>query len=423
MNALDLPIEVRKPSSALVARTRSSQAVDLPPGVYYVTTRLPAGQQITRSVDLTGGSRQLRLEPDPEDAGDHEWDEQRHFLDPARPAAMARGRAEWAAPEEAAPAPGTLDAAPPPAGAGAESALVEGRGALRVFSGNLLLGPGTLEAATVVLRLQQFEAGRVVYLGVQASSPVVVQLLEVGSAALNQVVPPGARLAVSHRPTPEIKAGSLFKLEAFTRNPIANLQLRYCRQGAYRRAGSAAESERLLYEKIDDPVAAAIGAYSLFRIGALERLHDWTANLDAMFPWLPDGAAIRGEHLARLGRHVEALAAFARLPERGLPVVADGLFYAVERMKLYSRLSPERSEGVGVEQARAVLAKLERFAGVVHQQRPLTSFPGVDPARPDARLLRAGEAFPGMLQLDWLVAPSAPGPGTDPPPAASARSA
>lgn len=416
MNATELPVEVRKPNSALVTRLRSSEAVELDPGQYYVTTRLPAGQQITRPVDLRTKAQELLLQPDPEDEWDHEWDEERHFLDPTRAAEGPRGWTQWMGSEsDQAPAPPMLEsaeaptpAAPLPQAPGVAAAvdLQPARACLRVLSGNLLQDQRQVEPAHAVLQPEQHEPGRIVYYRVNAPALVVVQLLEVGAPALNLVVPPRARLAVSRRPPSQERRSGLYKVEAFTTNSTANLLLRYNRQGAYQRAGNAAESERVFSEKMDDPVAGAIGAYSLLRIGDLERLHDWTANLYQWYPWLPDGAALRGEHLARLGRHAEALQALAELPARGLPVVADGLFYAVERLKVYSRLKSERAEGLDIALAKTILDKLDRYAGFVHRQRPLTSFPGLDPLRPDYSLLSAGQSIPGAVEQPWLDAPA-----------------
>ena len=112
-------------------------------------------------------------------------------------------------------------------------------------------------------------------------------------------------------------------------------------------------------------------------------MHDWTANLDARFPWLPDGAAIRGEHLARSGKHQEAAARLFEVVERGLPIIGDALFFAAERLKWYASLKPDHAEDIDVHRASAAAAKLQPFAAMAHRQRPLTSYPGLDPARPD----------------------------------------
>jgi hypothetical protein len=50
-------------------------------------------------------------------------------------------------------------------------------------------------------------------------------------------------------------------------------------------------AEQLVQQKLANPVAAAAGAYVLLRLGALERLHDWTENLFNWFPSLPDVTA------------------------------------------------------------------------------------------------------------------------------------
>jgi hypothetical protein len=219
-------------------------------------------------------------------------------------------------------------------------------------------------------------------------------------------VPPFCRLALTRRPVSREVSSGVYKVEAFTGSSTANLLLRYSRQGSYQRAGNSAESERVLSEKVEDPVAAVIGAYSLLRIGELERLHDWTGNLYRMFPWLPDGATVCGEHLARLGRHAEALKVFAELPARGLPIVADGLFYVAERLKTYSRLKSEKSQGLDVGLAQTLLDTLDPFVGFVHRQRPLTSFPGLDPLRPGYQLLSAGQAILGAFEQPPLEAPT-----------------
>src|SRR5262249_11698113 len=120
--------------------------------------------------------------------------------------------------------------------------------------------------------------------------------------------------------------------------------------------------ERALQEKNSDPVAAAIGAYALLRLGELDRLHDWTANLFDWFPWLADAAAIRGEHLARLGRHEEALDALRTMRGRGLPLFGRGLGYALARLQTYAALSPDTLGAARHAQAAAAREALGRAA-------------------------------------------------------------
>lgn len=398
MNGLELPIEIRKLNNALVGRTRSTEPVDLDPGSYYVTARLPAGQSMTRSIELRDTDERVLLQPDPEDEWDHEWDEERHFLDAVR-SSGGGSWAEWTESGASRRAASTLESDPIGIGAG-ETALQPDRAYLRVFSGNLLRGPAKKEAPGVALIPQEHDAKRIAYFRLP-EGPRVVQLLEVGVPALNLVAPARTRIAVSRRRSSDRRGGA-FKMEAFLESAEASLLLRYCRQGAYLRAGAAAQSERLLSDKIEDPVAAAVGAYALLKIGDIERMHDWTANLERLFPWLPDGCAVHGEHLARLGRHGAALAAFLRLPERGLPIVADGLFYAIERAKTYSQLPADRSADVDVAGARTLLEQLQPHASLVHRQRPLTSFPGLEPSQPEVALLKPGQPVDEVLEIAIL---------------------
>jgi hypothetical protein len=177
------------------------------------------------------------------------------------------------------------------------------------------------------------------------------------------------------------------------------MMLGYCGQnvataidGASRSASLGAE--QLLDHKAGDPVAAAIGACAILRLGDMTRLHDWTAHLYDWFPWLPDGAAIRGEHLARLGRHAEAARVLMMVPIRGLPIVADALFYAVERLKWYAHLDGSAAAGFDTHGAQLALSQLQRFASYVHRLRPLVSYSGLDPGMPDAAPAPAGFADP-----------------------------
>ena len=151
----------------------------------------------------------------------------------------------------------------------------------------------------------------------------------------------------------------------------------------------ALDAELLLGEKLEDVVAATIGAYALLRLGELERLHDWTENLRNWFPWLPDGAAIRGEHLARLGRHGEALACFAELPRRGLPVFTDGLSYSVDRIRLYVNLGRDHFAGMPIsyDDALGLRRRLESYGTFADLREPFLTFTGLDPSRPDDRSL------------------------------------
>lgn len=150
----------------------------------------------------------------------------------------------------------------------------------------------------------------------------------------------------------------------------------------------AMSAEALLYEKRANPLAAAAGAYVLLRAGELKRLHNWTTNLCEWFPWLADGAAICGEHLAREGKHEEALARLMQLGNRGVPTFSDGLGYAVSRLTLYT------GSGMGGQEAKELLRELSAYALVADFRRTFTTFPGADPNNPGGQALEASTGAP-----------------------------
>jgi hypothetical protein len=152
------------------------------------------------------------------------------------------------------------------------------------------------------------------------------------------------------------------------------------------------QAEKLLYQKRTNALAAAAGAYVLLRAGELERLHDWTTNLRNWFPWLADGAAIAAEHLAREGRHGEALECLLELRERGLPAFSDGLGYAVNRLTVYI------SSGIAGPDADGLLDELSAYALVADLRRTFTTFPGADPNNPGSQSSETSTGAPTQGQ-------------------------
>jgi hypothetical protein len=196
-------------------------------------------------------------------------------------------------------------------------------------------------------------------------------------------------------------------MEAHLLNNTADLLLRYC-VTATLAAGVTVQSrlldaESLLSEKDADPVAAAVAAGAILSYGELQWLHDWTERLDLRFSWLPDGAAIHAEHLARRGRHVEAAARFFEVPMRGLPVLGDALVFTIERLKWYSSLNPQHAQGIDVNRAADALAKLNPFGLAAHRGRPVTSYSGLDPRQPSQDLWDGLQMPADSVDLaEWL---------------------
>jgi len=88
----------------------------------------------------------------------------------------------------------------------------------------------------------------------------------------------------------------------------------------------------LLYQKVENPLAAAGGAYVLVQQPIDPAKPPvwvpWLQNLRNWFPWLPDGAILDGwAHLNGIGRPAnmkEAAAAFVAAVERGVPFYSAG---------------------------------------------------------------------------------------------------
>jgi hypothetical protein len=228
------------------------------------------------------------------------------------------------------------------------------------------------------------------------------------NVALPTAPPRACRLILTRR------ADGACALDVQLDNVSADALLRYAGSGHMKQAAAvgasdAMRSEELLFSKMADPIAAAVGAYALLRMGELERLHEWTENLRQFFPWLPDGTTIRAEHLARYGRHGEALTALLELPQRGLPFFTDGLTYAIDRLRLYVGAGTSAFDPQQLEPARALLERLQSYAAFVDFQRPVLTFTGLDPNAPDARALDQDlDAYDGVDVSEYVGLASQP---------------
>jgi len=103
-----------------------------------------------------------------------------------------------------------------------------------------------------------------------------------------------------------------------------------------------AQALQALYEKMENPVAGAAGAY-LMALGDLSTSdrRDWMRNLYTRFDWLPDGAIAWGWRLLREGERgtaawSDARAALLEACARGLPYYTVGLHILVDALTALS---------------------------------------------------------------------------------------
>lgn len=389
LQSLALPVEVRKSNLALVAQTLTTQSVDLEPGTYYVTAKLPAGQELFNQVTVVEGKPDIvTLTPEPEDESPHEWLEVDSYITGWQPA--------------------TPSSASSLEGLGPQNVVAK----LRAFSGNVLLGETKArDDQTWLIPLPAPSQG-VAKFNVFPGDVRFVQLLQPKVSPLNIALPIspligsptgiGCQLVLTWQPD------GLLSVDVLLEHAAADTLLRYFQRGLLEQAATmttsdALQAEQLLYQDLSHPIAGAVGAYALLRFGNLERLHNWTETLNDRFKWLPDGAAILGEHLARLGKHEEALPVFLELPSRGLPIFSDGLSYAIDRLRLYSTTDDTGFKVEARSVAHTVLKQLQRFAPFVDFRKILLTFTGVDPSNPDDKSLGEDiEDFDGLDVAQYL---------------------
>lgn len=388
-----VPVEVRKSNLVVVKTGMTSDSMELEAGEYFVTAQMPAGQELYGQIKLGAGKEAtVNLAPDPSDESPPESQAAPHYLldeqrNLRRDSSEKGGKSGFWIKLSKTPWTGNRwldkllsvsEALSPPE--------------LRFFRGNLFeenLIDVTKEMPPVKF---QGTAKDLLQIRINGSSDggdgdnlLLVQIIKSGAPALNMVLPAFSEIGC----TLVIRRGEagFYALDANLKNVAADLLLRYTHKGFQQQAeltAKAVNAENLLFEKRKDPIAAAVGAYALLRFGELERLHDWTENLRRWFPLLPDGAAIRGEHLAREGRHEEAADAFLELDSRGIPVFSEGLSYAASRLRFYTKLIKGNKFGGNYEEkVNRLLDKLQRFAAYTDFRQPIMTFTGVKPNAPD----------------------------------------
>lgn len=381
LREMTLPVEVRKSNLALVVQGVTSQPVQVEAGTYHVTARLPTGQELYSPVTVgERGSFVVDLYPEAEEKSPHEGEEVQRYIH-GRKAFAGRIKAELESLGEA-----------------------QAHAALRLFRGNLLKGAVKSEDSLAAFEPLPPPAPGTALLRLQADPPSLVQLLQPGAPPTNTLLParPGESAAIRL----ERREDGRLVLDVQLNNLMADALLRYYARGLVAQADNltandspALLSEDLLYGKVADPLAACVGAYTLLRLGDITRLHEWSENLKNWFGWLPDGAAIRAEHLARRGDHEEALKALLELPARGAPFFSDGLSFAVNRLRTYVELGKSDEPFERRPEAEQLLASLRPFAAYADFRNPVLTFTGLDPAAPDDRPLEGDPLDYGGLDV------------------------
>lgn len=375
---LPLPVTIRRPDMALVRRARTSEELTLEPGEYRLSAELPSGA--TLSADATVREKEdttayLRLD----DVSDRRPLDIDSMLEGVRPAAALPEKDAGAAPVVSV-------------------AIMRGN----VFDGDFLRTSankhGFIQSTDQAVT---WSANRTASIKVGPGWRQVAHFRQSGRPPINLWLP------TSHRGGCRLKLawtmGGLVSIRAVPEAPATAVAMAYDSKGRMWEAAATLSApdkgdfaERMLYAKQADPIGAVVGAYTLLRMGELDRMRDWCDNLFNWFPELPDAAVILGEVAARRGDHGKAVETLLTIPSRGIPLFTEGLAMAGSRLRHYVGVKA-RIVSRHREEIADVLAMLAGFERWVDSRSALTRYPGIDPARPSGARL-SFSAYPVLVE-------------------------
>ena len=123
------------------------------------------------------------------------------------------------------------------------------------------------------------------------------------------------------------------------------------------------QAQDMMFAKIEDPYAAAVGAYLLLKLRRFSQMHAWARNVADLFPFLPDGCVIWASQLMQQSQPdpVEIRKYLLEAVKRGLPVYSEGLRLLTDGLRLMGQDGAEARE------------KVKAAAGVVVWDSPVTA--------------------------------------------------
>ncbi|PHV05206.1 hypothetical protein CSQ96_21355 [Janthinobacterium sp. BJB412] len=146
-------------------------------------------------------------------------------------------------------------------------------------------------------------------------------------------------------------------------------------------------AHRLLYDKVEDPIAATAAAYYLLRKRDWERLPDqWLENLENWFEWIPDARLIHAMSQIERGMPIVEASALAvttlsHFLDRGFPLFSEATWLLGDLLALAK--TAERPLATRIRRTLGTMLAASRPAGLSF------GFAGKAPNRPMA----AKEAF------------------------------
>jgi hypothetical protein len=176
----------------------------------------------------------------------------------------------------------------------------------------------------------------------------------------------------------------------------------------------SAFAQDLLRDKMNDPIAAAVGGYALLRCAAFDRIHSWAKNLADWFPWLPDGSVVYAWQLLSdpaKRDYVKARSSLLDAARCGVPVFTEGLRLLRDGLNYFAHIHqwsdkrPFSSNDDG--EARQELERIVKYAGAADWSARHTTFFGSDPQTPslESAMKPPSRSEPGWLDLQIPVSP------------------
>jgi hypothetical protein len=207
--------------------------------------------------------------------------------------------------------------------------------------------------------------------------PLALKILAQSGTRLELRVPGNASRIWARADTLRDQSAVSFSVRIATIASSADTIASYLQRGDLYSAEAMAqwigEAAELLFDKMEDPYAAAVGAYLLLRLKKFDEMHDWARNLASRFDFLPDGCVIWAWQLIhQQPSNADEIRKYLLMAvDRGLPVYSEGLRLLTDGLRLMG------SDG------QAPRDKVVQSAGVVLWSSPLTASlatePGVAP--------------------------------------------
>ena len=203
--------------------------------------------------------------------------------------------------------------------------------------------------------------------------PLALKILEQSGTRLDLRVPGDASRVWVRADALRDRSGVSFSVRIATLASTADTIAGYLQRGDLYSAEAMTqwieEATGLLFDKMEDPYAAAVGAYLLLRLKKFNQMRDWARNLAHRFGFLPDGCVIWAWQLIHQqpSNAAEIRNYLLMAVDRGLPLYTEGLRLLTDGLRLM---------GPDGQAARDAVIK---SAGVVLWSSPLTASLAAEP--------------------------------------------